>query len=663
MIIGTAGHVDHGKTALIKALTGVDADRLKEEKARGITIDLGYAYYELPNKEVLGFVDVPGHERFVHNMLAGVTGIDCVLLTVAADDGVMPQTREHLEIIDLLGVSRGIVALTKIDRVDAARVAQVIAEIEGLLAGTALAGSPVFAVSSVSGEGIETLRSHLEASALAAAARTAEGHFRQAIDRCFTLAGIGTVVTGTVFSGRVRVGDRLLLSPAGTEVRVRAIHAQNRECEAGEAGQRCALNIAGAEKKDIARGDWLLAPPVHRPSQRFDARVRVAASGMRALRHWIPVHVHIGAVDVSGRISLLEGAAIEPGAAGLVQVVLDRPVGVLYGDRFILRDQSAQQTLGGGVVIDPFSPARKVRTPQRRALLDALGYERPGEALMLQLQTAKAGIDLDAFACSRNLREDAAQSLFAARPMVIIRADAGQRVGFSPECWAALQNAVLGALAAEHQRAPELLGMQGRQLRRQAVPEISWEVFLALTSQLMADERIARHGPWLHLPGHRISRTPAQDKLWRGVAPLLQANPFQPPWVRDIARELRVPETEVRLLLLRTTLMGDTHEIVRDRFFTGDAIAQIAAIASAIASEKTEVRAAELRDSLGIGRKLAIQILEYFDRSGVSRRVGDAHRMRTAVLLADSVQPPGQKAGEKPQAQITGRDSHPGGAT
>ncbi|MHB8258041.1 MAG: selenocysteine-specific translation elongation factor [Acidiferrobacterales bacterium] len=249
MIIGTAGHVDHGKTALIKALTGVDADRLKEEKARGIRIDLGFAYCALPDGGVLGFVDVPGHERFVHNMLAGATGIDCVLLLVAADDGVMPQTREHLEIIDLLGISSGVVAISKIDRVDAARVAQVERDVRMLLGHTRLSGSPVFALASVTGDGIEPLRRHLAHRALQSAVRRTDAYFRLAVDRSFTLAGVGTVVTGTVFAGRVRVGDRLLVSPSGVEVRVRALHAQNRESETGEAGQRCALNLTGIEKK------------------------------------------------------------------------------------------------------------------------------------------------------------------------------------------------------------------------------------------------------------------------------------------------------------------------------------------------------------------------------------------------------------------------------
>ncbi|MHB8536007.1 MAG: selenocysteine-specific translation elongation factor, partial [Sulfuricaulis sp.] len=608
MLIGTAGHIDHGKTALIKALTGVDADRLKEEKARGITIDLGYAYYPLSNGEVLGFVDVPGHERFVHNMLAGATGIDFVLLVVAADDGVMPQTREHLEIIDLLGVKYGAVALTKIDRVEPVRVAAARAEIEALLRDTALAGSRVFALSSVTGDGVPALRAHLEAAA-APPAGAVDGCFRLAVDRCFTLAGSGTVVTGTVFSGSVSVGDRLLLSPSGREARVRSIHAQNRAAERGLAGQRCALSLVGVEKKDIARGDWILEPNAHAPSARFDASLRLPRSAARALRHWTPVHVHLGAADVMGRVSLLQATGIEPGAGGLAQIVLDQPVGALHGDRFILRDQSAQQTLAGGVVLDPFAPARKVRTPARLAMLAALERPATSDALQQLLNDTPAGVDLSWFARSFNLRAEAAETLYREIPMLVVSVAGAGRFGFAPPRWEALQHAVLAALAAEHERAPELLGLEGRRLRRLATPDLPWEVFVVLLDQMLAGQRVARRGPWLHLPSHRVTLTGAEDKLWRAVAPLLRASPFQPPWVRDIARTLTAPEPQVRSLLQRVTMLGDTYEVMRDRFFTREAIAELARIVSALATENGAVTAAEFRDHIGTGRKLAIRIL------------------------------------------------------
>ncbi len=661
MLVGTAGHIDHGKTALIKALTGVDADRLKEEKARGITIDLGYAFAPLSNGEVLGFIDVPGHERFVHNMLAGATGIDCALLVVAADDGPMPQTREHLEIVDLLGIAHGAVALTKIDCVPAARVAEVQAEIEQLLEGSTLAGSPVFPVSSPSGAGIDVLRVHLEAAAAIRQSRADDGDFRLAVDRCFTLTGSGTVVTGTVFAGRVQVGDKLVVSPSGKEVRVRSIHAQNRASESGRAGQRCALNLAGVEKKDIVRGDWVLAPAVHAPTQRLDVRIKIPAAARRALRHWTPVHLHVGAADVLGRVSLLEGTTVEPGAQALAQLVLDQPVGSLRGDRFILRDQSAQFTLAGGMVLDPFAPARKLRTPARLTLLRALERTPVRAALETLLDSSVAGVDLDWFARSANQRREVAEALFAELPMVVVKLASGLRHGFTPACWTALQQAVLDVLAETHRREPELLGLEARRLRRLATPDLAWELFTALIEQLLGEQRLLRHGPWLHLASHRITLTAAEEKLWHAVAPLLRATPFQPPWVRDMATLLKVPETQMRNLLKRVTLLGDTYEVLRDRFFLREAVTQLAQIATELDAASGAVQAAEFRDRVGCGRKLAIQILEYFDRTGFSRRVGDTHRMRDPVLLVDK---PKSIAGATTQgAQISGRASYPGGAT
>ncbi|MDX1376875.1 MAG: selenocysteine-specific translation elongation factor, partial [Burkholderiales bacterium] len=348
MIVATAGHVDHGKTSLVRALTGVDTDRLPEEKKRGLTIDLGFAYLPLAGAATIGFVDVPGHERFVHNMLSGVAGIDFALLVVAADDGPMPQTREHLAILDLLGVSQGAVALSKIDRVSEARVAEVRAALGTLLAPTGLAGAPIFPLSVVSDTGVGALKAHLEAAARALQPRAREGNFRLAVDRAFTIAGAGLVVTGTVVSGEVAVGDTVRALLAGEAARVRSIHAQNAAAGIGVAGERCALNLAGIDgKSPIERGDWIVAGTLPPAVRRFDARLRVLADEAGALAHWTPVHVHLGAADVTGRVAVLEGAGIAPGASGLVQLLLERPIGALGGDGFILRDQSSRRTLAG----------------------------------------------------------------------------------------------------------------------------------------------------------------------------------------------------------------------------------------------------------------------------------------------------------------------------
>ena len=378
MIIGTAGHIDHGKTSIVRALTGVDTDRLKEEKARGITIDLGFAYQALPGGGVLGFVDVPGHEKLIRNMLAGATGIDHVLFVVAADDGPMPQTREHLAILDLLGVQRGVVALTKADLVSAQRLGQAQDEVRALLAGTALAGADILPVSSRTGQGVDALRGALEAAHAKLTRERAGGHFRLSVDRSFSLAGVGTVVTGTAVAGRVTVGDKLLVSPAGTAVRVRGLHAANREATEGVAGQRLALNLSGVEKQDVMRGDWIVAEPAHAPTQRIDARLRVLAAESQPLAHWTPLHLHLGAVDVGARIVLLEGQAIAPGSQALVQLELEQPIGALHGDRFIVRDQSAQRTIGGGVVLDAFAPPARRHKAQRLGLLGSARARHAG---------------------------------------------------------------------------------------------------------------------------------------------------------------------------------------------------------------------------------------------------------------------------------------------
>lgn len=627
MIIGTAGHIDHGKTSLVKALTGVDADRLKEEKARGITLDLGYAYSPLPSGEMLGFIDVPGHEKLVHNMLAGATGIDFVLLVVAADDGPMPQTREHLHILDLLGMSRGAVALTKTDRVTAQRLEEARSEVASLLKGTLLASSPVFALSAVSGAGVEALRLHLAEAATALPPRAAAGNFRLAVDRCFTLAGTGTVVTGTVFSGNVRVGDHLLLSPSGIAVRVRGIHAQNRPAESGTAGQRCALNLAGTgfDRHDVRRGDWVLAGPAHGPTQRVDARLHLLASADKPLRHWSPVHFHLGAADVMARVSLLENDALEPGSSGLVQIVLDRPIGALRGDRFIIRDQSASRTVGGGGVLDPFPPARKRRTPERLSMLSALEQPTVHAALQSLLDASLGGVDLARFALTCNLDSTEIEALQREVPLAVVGG-----IAFSARVWQSLRQAVLERLAEAHSQFPDMLGPDAGRLRQMAAPRLLRAAFDGLLARLREEGYIAQSGPWLHLPAHRITLSPGDQEIWRHVAPLLLEQPFQPPRVRDLANALLVGEVPMRLLLHRLAAMGEVYRVAHDHYFMPHSVALLAAIIREIAAESADggVAAALFRDRIGVGRKLAIQILEFFDASGVTRRTGDVHHLR-----------------------------------
>ena len=619
MIIGTAGHIDHGKTTLVKALTGVDTDRLPEEKARGITLDLGYAYTD---DGLLGYVDVPGHEKLVHNMLAGATGIDFLLLVIAADDGPMPQTREHLAIAGLLGLTRGAVALTKIDAVTPQRLAAAGDEISALLADTPLARAPVFPVAATRGDGVVALREHLLAAARTLGARQARGGFRLAIDRVFTLQGIGLVVTGTAFSGRVIVGDTVTVTPPGLTARVRGLHVQDRPAQEGSAGQRIAINLAGdIEKAELARGMWVAAPRLHLPVQRFQCELRA----LEALRHWQPVHVHLGAADVTGRLALLEGETLMPGATMLAEILLDRSVGALAYDRYILRDQSATRTIGGGRVLDIFPPTRHKRTPERLAMLRLLGDDDPAPAMRAALERQPAGVDLDRYALSRNLDDSAV--LWQTMGLTVIE-DNGTRFGFTTAGWQRLVERLLAALAAEHERAPEMIGVEHDRLRRLTLPTLSRTVFDRLVGELHDAGRLAQTGGWLHLPEHRATLATTDTDLWKLLRPLLDAAPFQPPRVRDMARASGIAEETVRGLMKRVARVGLVYPVAHDHYFTAQTVAQLAAQVDVLCERDSAARAAALRDIVGGGRKVAIHILEFFDRVGYTRRVKDAHVRR-----------------------------------
>ena len=615
MIIGTAGHIDHGKTTLVKALTGVDCDRLKEEKARGITVDLGYAY-----TPTLGFIDVPGHEKLIHNMLAGATGIDLALLVIAADDGPMPQTREHLEIIELLGIQRGAVALTKTDITSTEQQQQAAAEITELLAGTALANAPIFPVAAVSGAGIAELRAHLEAAAAGRSQRQSTGGFRLAIDRCFTLSGAGTVVTGTAFAGSIKAGDQLLLSPPNKPVRVRSLRVQDAPAESGHAGQRIALALSGIEKSDVERGMWIITPALHSPVRRFDAKIRVL-SGQPALKHWTQVHLHLGAEDVPARIALLGATEIAPGCEHWAQITVDREIGTLAGDRFILRDASARHTIGGGQVLDIFPPSRKKGSPERLAMLAALADDNPATALQLATEQQAAGVELDTYALNRNLDPATLQTITGQLKRV------GNTV-FSPDHWLALEQKLLAALAAEHERAPDMPGVERDRLRRLTLPTLSRPAFDALLAEPLASSRIAQTNAWLHLPEHRVQMAATDRDLWHTLKPLLDAEPYGPPRVRDVAKATGIGEDTVRALFKRVARIGEAYPVAHDHYFTASAVATLARYVATLNTEHGFARAANLRDQIGGGRKVAIHILEFFDRIGYTRRVRDTHVLR-----------------------------------
>jgi selenocysteine-specific elongation factor len=621
MIVGTAGHIDHGKTSLIKRLTGRDTDRLPEEIKRGISIELGYAYVDLPGGGVLGFVDVPGHERFVHTMLAGATGIDYALLVVAADDGVMPQTDEHLDILELLGIEDGAIALSKIDAVADERIAAVRAQLAARTAGSAAARWPVFPVSSLTGAGIEALRAHLLDCAAHAAERAATGHFRMAIDRVFTLAGAGTIVTGSAHAGAVAVGDAVVVQPRGLVARVRSIHAQDRPAQRGRAGERCALALAGIDKADIERGAWVQAAPLVNTTERLDAVFTLSRRQARALASRATVHLHHGTDDVMARVSVLDADRIEPGATALVAIATERPLAACRGDRLVLRDAHAAHTLGGGIVLDIAPPNRGRRAPARLAVLRALAERAPREALAAVL--AHEARPVAQVASAWNLRDEELNGLLQ---QVGARVAAG--IAFAPAAWDALRTRVITAVAATHEREPEMPGVEQNRLRRMVAPALSADAFAEVVDELLRDGRLVRRGAFVGDPAHKAELARDERVRWERIKPLLMERPFQPPRVRDIARDTGIAENEVRTLLKRVARVGEVTLVAHDHFFLSDAVAALAEIVGELSAAHGAARAAEFRDRIGTGRKLAIQILEFFDRVGYTRRVRDDHLVR-----------------------------------
>ncbi|MCB1535881.1 MAG: selenocysteine-specific translation elongation factor [Rhodoblastus sp.] len=630
MIVGTAGHIDHGKSSLVRTLTGVDTDRLKEEKARGISIDLGFAYTPTPNGDVLGFVDVPGHEKFVHTMLAGAAGVDFVLLVVAADDGIMPQTREHLAILELLGLDRGIVALTKCDMVSPERLAEATTQIENLLATSPLAGAEIVPVSSVTGQGVDHLRRLLFEASQTMPARADQRAFRFAVDRSFTLSGAGTIVTGIVLSGQVAVGDRVVVSPSGRAARIRSIHAQNRAAERGRAGERCALNLSGEDisKDAIERGDFVLAGELHAPTDRIDVSFRLLASEKKSVGQWTPIRLHHAASDVAARLVLLGDEPITPGDEVFAQLVLEKPIAAAVGDRFVARDTTAQRTIGGGVLVDLRPPARKRRTPERRAILEAAARRDDAEALQGLLATSPFFVDLAVFARDRALGEGQYTKL--ARDLDIVELSGGARIGLARETFVRLVESLVATLAAFHAENPDLPGLGFERLRLSLEPRLPAPAFRGLLQSPALGARIALDGAWARLAEHQVRLQPDDEALWSRIAPMISGEErFRPPRVRDIADALDLREPDIRRLMKILGRMGKVDEVAHDHFFLRATVAEMTAIAADIAgrAQQGQFSAAEFRDRLDNGRKVAIQILEFFDRHGVTFRRGDLRRI------------------------------------
>ena len=629
MIVATAGHVDHGKTTLIQALTGIDTTHLPEERRRGMTIDLGFAGLPLPDAGHIGFVDVPGHERFVRNMLAGITGVDLALLVVAADDGIMPQTREHLEILDLLQVRRGVVALTKTDRVNAARVAEVRGQVDALLAPTQLAGAPVFAVSAPTGAGVEALRRHLIDCAATAVRPHPGAHFRLPVDRCFAVEGAGLVVTGSIAAGRVSLDDRLRLLPIDKPLRVRALHTHRHAVGSLGAGERCALNLLAPDldRSQVRRGQWIVAPALALTTGHIDVRLLPARGG--ALKDGMRVQFCHGAASLPARLVLLT----RTGTPVYAQLVLAEPAHALARDAFILRHGDGTRTVAGGIVVDPFPPQRGRRRPERLALLAALDQAEARDALARALPLAQEGIDLARFAQAWNLPAGAVDGLLP--PAALARSGA---FAFDAAQWQQKRAAALAAVARFHAEQPDSYGPTAPALLRDATLGAARAFRGAVLESLIHERQLLRDGAQLRLPSHSIDLTLSEKVIWRRIAPLLGPG-RRPMTLHDIARRERAELRPLKRVLDRATRAGLVVCVAPGRYLHRSAVQEFALLAETLATTADGGRfsTAAFRDRSNLGRGISIELLEYFDRIGYTCRVGDLRRLqRPATAVFES---------------------------
>ncbi len=638
LTIATAGHVDHGKTALVRNLTGVDTDTLAEEKSRGLSINLGFAYkrYEADGRHcLLGFVDVPGHIDFIGNMLAGVGAVDAALLVVAADDGVMPQTEEHAAILDLLDVRAGCVVLSKTDRASKTRRDKVKSRVRQLLAGGGLAEAPVFPVDNLSGAGVERLGDYLHRLLLGKHRRGAHaggGRFRFLIDRSFSVRGIGTVVTGSCRAGSVEVGQSLLHSGGG-ETRLRGIRVHEQDRERLDAGERAALNIT-LDHNLASRGDWLLDAKLHHPVSRFDARLRLLP-GVAEPRPNTRHHLHLGASHRLATLRRLGPDLTDPANGDFFQIKTRAPVHASHGDRFILRDPAASRTLGGGAVVDIFVPAKGRETKQRLARLAAM--EQPAEAACRTLaELLPQGLDLDEFSLCRNLGPQTASAIAdklrrAPANCVALQLDGAEHPRLlGAEHYQRQRENLLAAVAGHHRANPERPGVAAAQLPGMTGAKIPPALLKALIERLVEEGGLRRSGSLLHLPGHSTRLGGRVEQLLGRLRPILQAAGKVPPRTRELAETTGLPLAELEQILRQAELSKQLARVAPNRHYLPETIGELATLVEQMAEGgKRGFSVIEFRDASGIGRNLCIEILEYFDHTGLTRRDGNLRFLRT----------------------------------
>ena len=624
MIVATAGHIDHGKTSLVKCLTNKDTDNLPEEKLKGMSIDLGFAYKDLGNNISLGFIDVPGHERFIQNMLAGVIGVDFGLLVIAADDGPMPQTNEHLEILNLLGINRGAVAITKIDKVKSTRIDEVIKLSKNILQKTSLAKAPFFPISNLQETGINSLINYLKEEAYKKKPQMIKGEFRLAIDRKFNLKGIGLIVTGTIFSGVIRKGDNIILSPKGIEGRVRGIHSQNKVSEVAYTGQRCALNLVGmnVEKSSISRGDWILSKELHFPSNCMDAIISVSLNEKKPLKSWTRAHLHLGSSKIICRVITLEDKEIMPGCNGLVQLKLEQETSSSFEDRFILRDQSAKRTIAGGRIIEPFSTPKDRSKLERIEDLHIMNKHEHKVVLTLLLSKKTWGIDLIKFSVRRNLNKTETQKLLKINDIKILK-EKDKFWVVTTLNWSVCIKIVYDYINNLLNQTNKLSVLNEEKIIQNFKSVAPGYVIKNILNELIISKSIVRNGKELFLAEHKIIFNSKELYVWEEIKLILDKNKYHPPTINEIVKELSFEIKETQNVVKKALDLNFLVQVSLNRYFYPDVILYFATIVEKISAISTnhKLELSIFRNEAKISRNLAIELLEFFDRKGLTIRL------------------------------------------
>ncbi|MBI5602621.1 MAG: selenocysteine-specific translation elongation factor [Deltaproteobacteria bacterium] len=634
IILGTAGHIDHGKTSLVKALTGIDTDRLKEEKERGITIELGFAYLDLPSGQRLGIIDVPGHERFIKNMVAGASTIDLVALIIAADEGVMPQTREHLDICSLLGIKKGLVALTKIDMVEDDWLDLVQEDIKEFLKGTFLEGAPILPVSSTTGQGIPELTGLLERLSAEVEERSSAGIFRLPVDRVFTMKGFGTVITGTAISGSLSVGDQVIIYPQEIQAKVRGIQVHNQDTEQVRAGLRTAINLQGIEKATVNRGDVVASPLGLYSTRLLDLHIRLLKSAPRPLKHRSQIRFHSGTSEILGQVLLLQGEDIKPGEPGFGQLRLTEPVALLPGDLAVIRSYSPVLTIGGATVLNVIPAKHKRLNPEVIQQLQVLQSGSDAEKTALQVLLAGAG------GVSRpNLGQvlplppkkldDLLKDLLSQK--VLIQWDKENKIIIHQKEMSKLNRAIEKELEGYHQANPLKPGLLKEELKSR-LPQIrETKLFNFLLNQLAEQKILVQEKELVRLTGHKVQLKEDQQAVQDALEKVYLKSGLQPPYFKELVEQF--PKGQPRQVLELMVKEGKLIKVKEDLYFHKQAIEGLKKKMIQWLKEKGEITTPEFKDLTQTSRKYTIPLLEYFDAIQVTMRVEDKRLLRESKEL------------------------------